>query len=115
MKHTPGPWNLEYPESLNPLDASRIEVYTTDESLGGDVVIVADVNKCINAGQANAQLIAAAPEMYEALRWLLHLCSGISKGGDETPVTNHEWVAAWSEAIKAINKAEGEVKPNATD
>lgn len=57
--------------------------------------------------RANAQLISAAPEMYEALRWLLFLRSGISKGGDDFHVTEEEWNDAWNSAINALAKAEG--------
>ena len=56
--------------------------------------------------QANARLVAAAPEMYEALKWLMHLAHGVSKGG-YFPVTDEEWWEAKDSAIDALAKAEG--------
>ncbi len=97
MKHTPGPWiaeinsNGDYEIRLG----SVREIYVQDSGEDDDDV------------KADALLISAAPEMYEALRWLLHLCSGISKGGDDCPVTQEEWNNAWDEAIKTVKKAEG--------
>lgn len=59
-KHTPGPWS--YWSGYNPWD--KIEAQITAE--GGDIVI-ASYNHYIPEGEANAQLLAAAPELLEAL------------------------------------------------
>jgi hypothetical protein len=93
MEYTPGPWD------------------EIAQSIIGSWKIRKDVGKTyLHIGEAlkknDALLMAAAPEMYEALRWLLHLCSGISKSGDECHVTQEEWNEAWDSAIKAIEKAE---------
>ncbi len=59
-KHTPGPWG--YWSGYNAYD--RIEAQVTAE--GGDIVI-ASYNHLIAEGEANAKLIAAAPELLAAL------------------------------------------------
>ena len=91
------------------------------ENEDGEAVVFRDINNpvlgiavChyhgINSNKktmwANARLFAAAPEMYEALKWLMHLAHGVSKGGD-CPVTDEEWRDAQDSAMKAIAKAEG--------
>jgi hypothetical protein len=63
-KHTPGPW--DYWSGYNPCD--RIEAQVTAE--GGDIVI-ASYNHLIAEGEANAKLIAAAPELLECLNNML--------------------------------------------
>ncbi|MFL1527877.1 hypothetical protein [Pseudomonas sp. O230] len=59
-KHTPGPWS--YWSGYNPLD--KIEAQVTAED--GDIVI-ASYNHLIAEGEANAKLMAAAPELLGAL------------------------------------------------
>jgi hypothetical protein len=58
--HTKGPW--DYWSGYNAYD--KIEAQVTAE--GGDIVI-ASYNNLIAEGEANAKLIAAAPELLEAL------------------------------------------------
>ena len=97
MKHTPAPWIRE-----------DFTIYKlNDEGYNRMCVnVMQHVNNMpIDEQVANAKLIAAAPDMYESLVWLLHLCSDISKGGREFPVTKDEWNDAWDSAIKAVKKA----------
>jgi len=62
-KHTPGPWGLR-------ASARTIEVYPINEL--GIRPTIAKIEKmpreAVNESQANARLIAAAPDMLEALR-----------------------------------------------
>ncbi|WP_139835872.1 hypothetical protein [Pseudomonas sp. R16(2017)] len=63
-KHTPGPWG--YWSGYNYAD--QIEAQVTAD--GGDIVI-ASYNHLIPEGEANAKLIAAAPDLLSlAMRWL---------------------------------------------
>jgi hypothetical protein len=59
-KHTPGPWS--YWSGYNPYD--KVEAQVTAED--GDVV-VASYNHLIAEGEANAKLMAAAPDLLAAL------------------------------------------------
>ena len=69
---------------------------------------VAIVPQVLGSFDGDLHLISAAPEMYEALEWLLHLHHGVSKGGENTPITDKEWEHALSDAMKAVKKARGE-------
>lgn len=70
-KHTPGPWELSISERNDGHGTYR----NVQESASfGDVVASVCVrhkaNHTLNeAGSANARLIAAAPELLEALKW----------------------------------------------
>ncbi len=84
-KHTPGPWKPTY-ES----DPYRL----VDHTDGREIAAVSGVDN--ENRDANARLIAAAPDLLEALKGLLPMWeSGVSE--------------PWVEAAKAaIAKAEGE-------
>lgn len=82
--HTAGPWKWD--SGIVPPDGPEryADIYTE----GGDTII-ASFNDLIPEGQANARLIAAAPELLEALRetWrvldaagLLNLSNGVQLG-----------------------------------
>lgn len=64
--HTPGPWKWDC--GIIPPDGPGryADIYTD----GGDLII-ASFNNEIPEGSANARLIAAAPELLEALRGML--------------------------------------------
>jgi len=107
-KHTPGPWEYltettyagDYPYSVGHKVKIGNEILTIScHGYGAD--------KFFEEAAANARLIAAAPEMYEALRWLLHLAHDVSKAGPDFPVTEEEWADAWESAKAALERAEG--------
>ena len=50
-----------------------------------------------------ANLIAAAPEMYEALEWIIYVASGVSKGSGEP--SNQEYIDALNSGKAALAKA----------
>ncbi len=91
-EHTPGPW---YAEERDPS-----EWYVTTGQDGRDIAIL----ETISNGKANARLIAAAPELLEALKvareWI---------GSDAPAYQNGAWVLkdAQKQVEKAIAKAEG--------
>ncbi|EMB4100945.1 hypothetical protein ACWPX1_23535 [Pseudomonas aeruginosa] len=60
QSYTPGPW--DYWSGYNPVDELEAQITTED----GDIVI-ASYNRQIPEGEANAKLLAAAPELLEAL------------------------------------------------
>lgn len=97
-KHTPGPWRYEAGRDGRP-------PYVIRRTEGGFVV----VGMTADRQEADARLIAAAPELLEALQKLLDLqvakkeLEYLDKGiGTKTPN------AAWLEARAAIAKAKGE-------
>lgn len=95
--HTPGPWCYQpynYPDQLRheiwkSSDGEKIEGYR--------IAVIDDVTDGTGANrtQANARLIAAAPELLEAVKLLLPLAQS--------------WSKAHKAASEAIAKAEGKV------
>ncbi|HEJ6002034.1 TPA: hypothetical protein SL812_003328 [Pseudomonas aeruginosa] len=69
-KHTPGPWQFsagaDYGDEGNYADVTAIN---------GDLII-ARVNNLIPAGAANGELVAAAPELLEALQGMIEVYGG---------------------------------------
>ncbi|HBO4323154.1 hypothetical protein [Pseudomonas aeruginosa] len=91
-KHTPGPWQFsagaDYGDEGNYADVTAIN---------GDLII-ARVNNLIPAGAANGELVAAAPELLEALQDLDALRGPF-------PHSDEAVEAAWRKASAAIAKA----------
>jgi hypothetical protein len=56
-KHTPGPWHVQYPSSNDP-----------ELAIVGGGIVIADMYGVHDTPQANARLIAAAPELLELVR-----------------------------------------------
>lgn len=69
QSYTPGPW--DYWSGYNPVDELEAQITTED----GDIVI-ASYNRQIPEGEANAKLLAAAPELLEALQGMLEVYGG---------------------------------------
>lgn len=85
-KHTEGPWEIDTYGNLK---------------VGKDYVRFTGL--CLSSGQeayANTRLIAAAPELLEALKYMLAVCPAIDEIGEEARL----------EARAAIAKAIGETK-----
>ncbi|MED5113388.1 hypothetical protein UJK07_15640 [Pseudomonas aeruginosa] len=91
-KHTPGPWQFsagaDYGDERNYADVTAIN---------GDLII-ARVNNLIPAGAANGELVAAAPELLEALQDLDALRGPF-------PPSDEAVEAEWRKASAAIAKA----------
>jgi hypothetical protein len=92
-KHTPGPWRVE---------DGYYETHLDIVAKCGHRVAVATMTYPMDAARvtANAELIAAAPELLEALRSLV-------ENEDETPSWNQR-VAARAVIAKATGKGAGE-------
>jgi uncharacterized protein (DUF58 family) len=97
MKHTPGPWGYEQ----TTLTICRL-IVSTEDVKALNITPKADPNHTIayvpndvtpKEQEANARLIAAAPELLEALKEILAR-AGFNQGG-------------WRDARAAIAKAEG--------
>lgn len=70
-KHTPGPWNVE-PE-WNPGEGFTITAPTARHRIDGERGCICNFawSPFVDAKEANARLIAAAPELLEALQRLV--------------------------------------------
>lgn len=109
MKHTPGPWKSEKLGPLAKQPTWRIFAVNNKDEVrdvitdvyGGDEIMKDD-----SESEANANLIAAAPEMLEAIQDLLNILE------DE----NSEFVhyEAFENALRVFRKATGE-KPKKDD
>ena len=85
MKHTPGPWRLDRARALIPLDK-----HTWAEAYGGT--------------EANARLIAASPELLDALEAMLSHTAELDPMQGYWPEKD---VSAVKQARAAIAKATG--------
>lgn len=101
VKHSPRPWTANIPTR----DNGRAEVYS------GNVLVAQSFNWLCDATgaeycEADARLIAASPELLEALEKLLRAVRSNNEGG--TPKTQDQIFAeAGHAAIAAITKATG--------
>jgi hypothetical protein len=104
-KHTPGPWNY---------DSGYIDTHAVDDDGSRDYIILAEMHSTFgpdNYGvdqwmlppeeyEANARLIAAAPEMYEALQMFLAY-------NDQGGPISFDTDAMWAKARSVLAKIEG--------
>jgi len=104
-KHTPGPWNY---------DSGYIDTHAVDDDGSRDYIILAEMHSTFgpdNYGvdqwmlppeeyEANARLIAAAPEMYEALQMFLAY-------NDQGAPLHFDTDAMWAKARNVLAKIEG--------
>lgn len=98
-KHTPGPWMVE------PINSGETYQITTTERTAFAVIAETPVDGT-GRDEANAQLIAAAPRMLDALQLFLHAVRG--HGWDESVGPEGEAVAATRAAIRAATGGEND-------
>ena len=94
MKYTKGEWKVRHPINCDYL------IYTGEYGKG--ITQVAQIIESYPNAEANAYLIAAAPDMYEALKGL-----AIAYNVDGEGVIVNQDPHYWQQALKAIAKAEG--------
>jgi hypothetical protein len=97
MKHTPGPWKVAGQYRAHHQDEVRLRI----DGPKGYIALTEPYNGSNKEIVANAHLIAAAPDLLEALEKILVLNATQGVGYDE-------WEGATEMADKAIAKAEGE-------
>jgi len=103
-KHTPGPWWL----GRDPSHFGSLTSITGGSDSTGGIRSVAEVGGLdIDEAEANARLIAAAPDMLEALHDVLRYCVTPSGLPDKNKGRTPEQDAAMAKAKAAIAKAEG--------
>lgn len=109
-QHTPGPWEVESEDSI-----VGMPCVSADSEFGDWIVCTLDgptdmAGFCIDRMsaptiaqiRANACLIAAAPELLEALQWAMAFVPAMSP-----LVCTDEAIAAKAKAVAAIAKATG--------
>lgn len=112
MSHTPGPWNYcgEDDGDFVVFGGKNEGVFICN--VGFDRVVPANsITVAFDVDHANALLIAAAPELLEALRRMVDRCTRYL---EEVPISESEmfdpnYVGPLTQARAAIAKAEGEV------
>ena len=93
-KFTPGPWTATYDSQLQ----AAIEIYSTEDRIIVAVLPDRGTIEAMSEIEANANLIAAAPDMYEALETIERV-AGIGMMEDDP---------ARVKARDALRKARGE-------
>lgn len=111
-QHTPGPWHYADPFRLLQNSKGRGELWMRGIGNGSVHVGYSSITPATGSKEAlaNAQLIAAAPELLEACKAILE-CDTASEdmGGDWGTTEWCEWVGqAITQARAAIAKATGE-------
>ena len=99
-KHTPGPWEIPHDDSPYWSQMNAVPIVFTGSAL-------ADVryNGRYDEWIANARLIAAAPQMYDALKALLRVVADFVNGDREIEANRVQ--QAWDEAQAALAAADG--------
>ena len=116
-KHTPGPWTVEHDGAGYPMIAGSEATDWGTEARYHWIANVLAVPEALHKGgkirltgmlmetEANARLIAAAPELLEALREFVSLMPSAEGLGGHAPIGAFQIVADLARA--AIAKAEG--------
>ena len=105
MTHTPGPWQSH---DCTEGERTKFSVYHN-----GPLAYVGDTGDGPDNCEANARLIAAAPELLAALETIVDRIAQVHKdvntGEAEMPFVSMNFAAegVWEIAVKAIANAEG--------
>lgn len=102
-KYTPGPWFVKYPYDE---DIGEAGVAAKSPSSGREIVCARVWGRDEEAATANARLIAAAPELLEALDECDTAFAVFNMCGD-VPQTRAAVKKAWAKANEIIAKATG--------
>lgn len=113
---TPGPWKLGREDHCNESDSDYIEIDAAGPSRESGLALVflghpTGPRHMRDGGYANAHLIAAAPDLYEAVRALIGEVEGAFDWSNDEPGEN-AYLDAARDAIdkgkSALAKARGE-------
>lgn len=100
-KHTPGPWVVEENSSPPLIWGNDYEKPVAEVELHRSYADYVD-----GEAQANARLIAAAPDMLEALENLVAKYNAMQDGNIGAQLTNGDFFAARAAIAKAKGQAE---------
>lgn len=107
--HTPGPWFVD-PDNWGDIQASGTEIGVAfyEANVGREWVIKGPITIDEETCRANARLIAAAPDLLEALSELLAEAEDIFVCmADATGIDRHRHPESFKKATAAIAKATG--------
>lgn len=106
--HTPGPWEIRTRVDGTRSITGAYHFPRGEHPLAGGILHVCDLSGDKHHDDANARLIAAAPEMYEALTniygWLMSVWTPEDMEGG---AVNEEFKKAYLATRAALSKAEG--------
>lgn len=106
-KHTKGPWDVSHGGHGSPHGFVIDEYFVLNRAVADDVAIAADIVDPATQmpSEANALLIAAAPELLRALQAVVNDCHDL----DMVPSNERgRTTTAFELAVSAIEKATGE-------
>ena len=106
MKHTPGPWRIMRAVDYTGDTESRYNPILSIESADGKTVYYTD-SGYFQPNEADARLIAAAPDLLEALEGLYEQCAMMHKHWGEGS-NQKQADAAIASGLAAIARAKGE-------
>jgi hypothetical protein len=113
FRHTPAPWRYdrivtETPELAVPHLTSHVVVANNRASSTANEFELAEIHS--RFAEADARLIAAAPDLLDSLEWALDVVTGyydeIAPGGWRG--ADHKDSERWRNAMEALAKARGE-------
>ncbi len=102
MKHTQGKWEV----SVNTNTDQKIFVKANDGKIGSAICLLFEGNYSVKSreeAEANAKLIAAAPELLEALQKIINDANILRLG--ESGDTVKVMIDSINEGVRAIKKA----------
>jgi hypothetical protein len=100
-QHTAGPWTID--ESPSPVYGSNGTLVAEGVRIGGIATCYTTGTRSSDKNRANARLIAAAPELLEALKRLIELAEDPENERDSDLVE----IIHWDHIRALITKAEG--------
>jgi hypothetical protein len=101
VEHTPGPWKVE------PSSKHRDRLYVWDSDEWPNMVCIAEVKEGRYIGElrANAQLIAAAPDLLEAVKQFVRY----AQNGNHPKWGSYLQTVAGQRMLDALKKGQGHV------
>lgn len=104
-KHTPGPWSIEYPLPGDTSHCAKSGCQMAIQApIGPDVCWIRSFSEWSEMAKANARLIAAAPELLEALENIWDFLAEDDGEGACSPL----YQSSIDKVKAAIAKAKGE-------
>ena len=108
MSYTPGPWRVNESKISGKDNISDLTEIVGPQRNGAQRLIAKMYGCALPEGQANARLIAAAPELYEMLSEVLSSIERVACGGENAVRFRAEWVEDAKAALAKAREGVGE-------